>query len=400
MPNDALLRQHFLAWNFARAACHRGYWLVASLYLVTEAGLSGAELIAIGVAQSIVSFAAEIPTGVVADTISRKRSIVAFHVFAAPAMAITGTVTDFATLVATQMLWGFAWTFTSGAEVAWITDELDDARGIDRLLAAQARVQQWGAAAGMIGFGALAWVTGLGPAIVASGIGMAALGVWVAWRFPERRFTPTEGPRLAAARAILRDGLALARRDRTIRFVLAATLLVNGASEGFERLHAKQLIALGLPSPPAPIVWLTGLGLVALALGALALRIVERRIDRERAAPQLYAGAAGLAALGLVALALAPDARSALAAILVVNGIGWSVTRAVSTIWINRRASSDVRATVQSLLAQAEFVGEIGFGVLLGAIAFAGGVPAAMLGAAALAAAAGAAAWGTERRAA
>ena len=37
-------------------------------------------------------------------------------------MLITGLVTDFVPLMLAQMLWGLGWTFSSGADVAWIFD--------------------------------------------------------------------------------------------------------------------------------------------------------------------------------------------------------------------------------------------------------------------------------------
>ena len=59
-----------------RALLQRGYWLVASLYLVVDARLSPAQLVLIGSAQGVASLVAEVPTGVMADTISRKWSLV------------------------------------------------------------------------------------------------------------------------------------------------------------------------------------------------------------------------------------------------------------------------------------------------------------------------------------
>jgi hypothetical protein len=59
-----------------RAVFHRGYWLVTSLYLVVDANLSAFQLLFIGTAQGLTALAFEIPTGVMADTISRKWSIV------------------------------------------------------------------------------------------------------------------------------------------------------------------------------------------------------------------------------------------------------------------------------------------------------------------------------------
>jgi predicted MFS family arabinose efflux permease len=380
----------FIRWKTARAACARGYWLVASLYLVVEADLSAFQLVFIGVAQGITGLACEVPTGVMADTISRKWSIVTAHALTGAGMLVTGLVTDFPALVATQMLWGLGWTFTSGAEVAWLNDELDQPERVAGVLTAAARGQQIGAAVGLIGFGALAWLTSLAVAIVVSGLSMWALGLLVVARFSEQHFAPARSERLRESLSIFRRGIALARSDQQILLVFAATVLVNGASEGFGRLYAKHLVELGFPEAPAPIVWLTALGLVALALGALALRIVQARIAGVHAARRLYAAACFLGALGLAVFAAAPDDATAMAGVLLVEGLAWPVTRCVSEIWVNRRASSDVRATVQSFLSQAEYLGEITLGITLGLLAQATNIPVAMTGSCALALVAGA----------
>jgi hypothetical protein len=116
-------------------------------------------------------------------------------------------------------------------------------------------------------------------------------------------------------------------------------------------------------------VWFTGLGIVAFAVGALALRIVEARIDGVGVARRVYAAACFIGALGLIALACAPGYIIGSGGVLLVGGIALTVTRAVGAIWVNRRTTSDVRATMQSFLAQFEYVGEILCGVALGALA-------------------------------
>lgn len=382
--------RNYLGWSFVAPVFHRGYWLVTSLYLVSVAELEPLQLVFIGTAQGIVSIAMEIPTGVLADTVSRKRSLVIGHVLMGSAMLTTGLVTAFPALVATQMLWGVAWTFWVGADVAWLSDELDAPERVDGVLARAARYTQLGSALGLIAFGALAAATTLATAIVASGAAMLGLGLAVALRFDERRFRPApRDARLRTARDRVRHGFALARGDREIGLVLLATLLVNGAAEGFGRLEAKQLVTLGVPDAEAGILWLTALGLASLGVAAAALRIVEARIAGANAAPKLYAFACAAATVGLALFAFAPGAGVGLAAALVVNGIGWSVTRTVATIWVNRRAESEVRATLQSFLAQAEYAGEITLGFALGVCAQAAGLPTALAGSAALAAAAG-----------
>jgi MFS family permease len=372
-----------------RAVFHRGYWLVTSLYLVVDADLSAFQLVFLGTAQGLTALACEVPTGVMADTISRKWSIVISHVVMGLSMLATGLVTEFPALVVTQVLWGLGWTFTSGAEVAWVTDELDRPDRIAGVLTASTRWQQLGAASGMVGFGVLAWATDLGTSIVASGLAMLVLGLFVVARFTEHHFTPTRAHRWRESVSIFRRGVDLARRDHEILLVFAATILVNGAAEAFERLFPKRLVELGFPEELDPIVWLTALGLVTLAVGALALRIVEARIDGVGVARRVYAAACFIGALGLVVLAHAPDDLTGMAGVLLVSGIAWTVTRSVSVIWVNRRATNDVRATVQSFLAQAEYFGEIFLGVTLAIIAQTTSIATAMLGSSALVACAG-----------
>jgi MFS family permease len=83
----------------------------------------------------------------IADTISRKWSLVVSHVLMGTAMMATGLVTDFGPLVATRMLWGLSWTFASGADVAWVTDELPEPGRISVVLMRSGRAQLTGAAA-------------------------------------------------------------------------------------------------------------------------------------------------------------------------------------------------------------------------------------------------------------
>jgi MFS family permease len=384
VPSRPGVAATYLRWTGARAACHRGYWLVASLYLVFDARLSPFQLVFLGTAQGVASLVSEVPAGVMADTISRRWSLVVAHALVAASMVATGLVTAFPALVATQVLWGVGWTFASGADVAWVTDELDRPDRIAGVLAASARVEQVGALAGMVGVGALAGVTDRRTAMVVAGVAMGALGLYVAARFAERRFTPTRARRWRRSAAILRRGAGLARRDREILLVFTATFLVNGAAEAFGRLWPRRLVDLGVPADPDPIVWFTALGVVTLVVGALALRIVEARIDGPGAARRTYAAACGAGVVGLVVLARAPDDATGAAGVLLVGGVAMTVTRAVGTIWVNRRATGEVRATVHSFLAQTEYAGELSLGFCLGVVAQATTLTVALTAAGAL----------------
>jgi MFS family permease len=361
--------------------------LVSGLYLVIDAHLSAFQLLVLGVVMAATLLVSDLPTGVWSDAVSRKWPLVAGHLLLAAGMVMTGLVTAFPLLVVTQLLWGVGWGFSSGADVAWVTDELARPGRIDRVLAARARWDALGSAAGMVGFGLLGWAIGLSAAVVAAGVAMAAVGLFVVARFTEDRFTPARGHLWRASLSIFGQGVTLARRDRQILLMLAATMLLNGASM-VVLLFPRQLVDLGFPSDP--VLWYSALGIGSFVAAAAALRIVEARIDGPGAARRAYVLGCVVGAGGLIVLACAPSALLGGVGVLLANGVAFSVTRAVSVIWVNRRTASEVRATVHSFLSQAECAGEIAGGIGLAALARAAGITGVLITAAAVIACTGA----------
>ncbi|WP_344212444.1 MFS transporter [Kribbella sancticallisti] len=373
----------FVRWTWLRAFLHNGWWLVASLYMVVDAGLSAAQIVLIGAVQGIFALLGEVPAGVLADTFSRKWSLVLSQVLMGTAMVATGLVTSFPLLLATQVLWGLSWTFASGADIAWITDELDQPELISAVLSRTARAQLTGAATGLVALGALAWATRRDVAIVVGGSAMLVLALYVVLRFTERRFTPARTARWSTSWTIFRSGVALVRQSPEIRRIFLATFLINGAADAGGRLAPKQLLDLGLPVSWDPIVWLTGIGILALIVGAVVLRVVEKRLDGEHASHS-YRVAAIVGAVGMAVLAFAPDSVSASAALVIVSGIAVPLTRIIAVIWVNARTTSAVRATTHSFLAQAEYLGEVTCGLAIALIATLVSLPVALAGSAAL----------------
>ncbi len=377
VEEDALdLVAVFLRWTRCRAVLHNGWWLVVSVYLVVDAELLPAQLVLIGTAQAVTGLVFEVPAGVLADTISRRWSLVVSHVLMGTAMLTTGLVTDFGVLVATQMLWGLSWCFASGADVAWITDELADPARMPAVLARYGRAQLAGAAGGIVGFGALGSVIPRSATIVLAGTAMLLLGGYVALRFREARFVPTPTRRLVRSWAILARGLALVGGSRAIVLMFASTFLVHGAADAFGRLHPQRLIDLGFPAQP--LIYFTGLGVLTLVLGAASLLAVEAHIEHERAALRGYSLSCAAGVLGLLALAAAPNAVAGSAGVLVAAGVALPLSRTIATIWVNQQTTDEVRATVHSLLAQAEYTGEIVCGLTVAAIAQLAGLPVAL----------------------
>jgi MFS family permease len=371
----------FLRWTYLRAVFHRGYVLTSGLYFVINAHLSAPQIVLLGTVMSATLVLMDIPTGVWADALGRKWPLVIGHLFLAAGMAMTGVVTAFPLILVTQVSWGVGWAFLTGADVAWVTDELDQPHQIARVLTASARWELAGGATGMTAFGVLGWATSLTTAIDVSGVGMALLGLFVAAQFTERNFVPIREKRWSASLSIFRLGARLVRRDHEILLVCVATMLINGVSV-ISWLFPKQLVNLGFPSDL--VLWYTAIGICSQALGIVALHIVQARIDGVGIARRIYALTCFIGVFGLLVLAEAPSALIGGVGVLLVSGIAFNVTRTVSVIWVNRRITSDVRATVRSFLDQAEAIGEICGGFTLAVIAGSAGMSIALLTSAAL----------------
>ena len=371
----------YATWSFVRSFLHRGWWLVTSLYLVTEAGLTPFELVFLGTAQGLTVIAAEVPAGVFADAYSRKWSLVLAHVLMGLSMVSTGLVLSFPALVVTQMVWGLSWTFSSGADVAWMTDELNNPDATTDALINAAKWGHAGSALGIVTLGALAWATSLSTAMICAGLGMGVLGLLVAIAFSETNFERAQaGKLLSTAMQALRQGVLRLRTHRILIHILMCTYLVNGADEAFGRLHVKQLTNIGLPPDAAPIVWISLLAVVSLSLSFVALALTNRFLATGARDPRAYRTAALIGAIGLAALAASTAFPSAALAVLAVGGVAMTVMRTVSIVWANKSATNEVRATVHSFLSLSENLGEISLGFGLALVASYAGIPAAMIG--------------------
>lgn len=358
----------------------RGFGLAAMIYWVDTVGLEPFQLVVLGTALEAGVFLAEIPTGVVADTRSRKLSLVISHVVVGIGVIATGLTGAYWLLILAQIFWGVGWTFKSGADVAWITDELNDQAESDRTITRAAQWSQMGAIAGILVAGGVGAVTSYTTVIVVSGLLLLALGAAVAMFFPEHEFEPAEGETWSEAVKVLKSGLSLVRAERVILGVFLATLLIDMGSEAIDRLSVKQFDELGFPESADPIIWLMALNVCAFALSAVFLRLIGRRIEGEGAPRRLYATGLAVAIAGAVLLASAPSLAFGVAGALLFRSVSWSVFPVVGSVWVNRRASSDVRATLQSFLGQAGSFGEVAGGLLLGGIAQQFSLPLAFTG--------------------
>jgi len=103
---------------------HSTAWTQYLLFQENVAGLQPAHLVLMGTVSEITITLCEVPTGMVADTVSRRLSFVIGLLILGLGFLIQGLFPVFGVVVACSVLWGLGETFISGAREAWIADEM------------------------------------------------------------------------------------------------------------------------------------------------------------------------------------------------------------------------------------------------------------------------------------
>ena len=256
---------------------------VTAYYFVTEVGMSPLELVLVGTVMELSIFVFEVPTGIVADTTSRRLSIVIGNVVMGVGFIVVGGFPAVWPILVGYAVWGFGYTFTSGAMDAWLADEVGDAR-LTGVYLRGAQVGRVFTIAGIaVGVG-LALVDVRLP-IVLGGIGTIALAAFYALAMPETGFRPAprgERSSFGHMAATGRDGLRLVRSRPALLAILGIAAFAGMWSESYDRLWQAHLIEdVGLPSLGGldPVVWFGILGIVGTLLSIVVAAPLGRRLE-------------------------------------------------------------------------------------------------------------------------
>ncbi|HEY7720112.1 MAG TPA: MFS transporter [Pedococcus sp.] len=379
-------------WAFVGALS----WTTGAVYLVREVGLTPLQLVLAGTALEVAYTVTEVPTGVLADLYSRRLSLVVSALVCGAGMAVVGLAGGAAAVLVGMAVWGVGWTFRSGAEDAWLADEVGP-EGLGPAFQRGAQAERVGGLAGIAAAVGLAVVDLRLPLLVAAAVAVV-LALALAVLMPERGFQrPGRGERAgeqAGERAGLRasageawrtasEGRRLVVRHPVLLLALGVALASGAWSEGWDRLwEAHLLLDVGLPDffGMSDVVWFgvlaAGTLLVSLAVAAPLVPRIER-LEPHRLARllALLHGALVVCALGF---ALAGGFAVAVAAYWATTVVR-SLVSAPYRTWVNLSiGETRSRATVLSILGLADSAGEWSGGPALGWIGNRWGVSTAL----------------------
>lgn len=359
---------------------------LSGIYLITDVGLGPLQLVLVGsvLEGSVLLF--EVPTGVVADAVSRRLSVL-IGMFLTGGGFLLYAVPSFPVVLVGQVVWGVGATFISGANVAWLVDEIGEDAARPMFLRASQVAQAWAfvGIVAAVGLGSIA----LGLPVAMGGVAYLVLGVWLIGAMVEEHPPHGHADVRSAMRATIGSAREVTRLRPVLLLVLAVAALHGASTEGFDRLWELQLLRT-VHLPHAGSFGVTpvfgALRAIGLLISIAATAFVRRRL-RDRTSDAAVRALLLTAALFAIAMALYAAATRLVAAVLAY----WFLTAVrgvhtpLYTSWVNTGLRSESRATVNSLGSQSDALGQVAGGPVLGWIAAARSVRAAIGAAAVLA---------------
>jgi MFS family permease len=351
-------------------------YLVLTVYYVLTVHMNPLELVLAGTALELAYFLFQTPTGMFADTFSRRASIIAGWAIAGACFAVEGLVPKAGVILAAQAVLGLGEACIDGAESAWLADEV----GPELLGRAIVRGSKIGQIASIVGIG-LAAVLGtihLSLPIIVGGIGMLAMSVFFALAMPEYGFKPARvagTSHWVTMTDTLSGGFRLVRGSSVLLTILGVEVFSGGGSEGFDRLWEAHIVRdVGLPSIGAlsPVAWFALLAIAGALTNFVVSRYMESRIDLLTANTRRMTRV--LAVLNLLyvvaTVGFAASRGFILASVfLLMRSTILTPGHLLRDIWLNRSITdSSVRATVLSMGGQCNALGQWIGGPLIGVV--------------------------------
>jgi MFS transporter, DHA3 family, tetracycline resistance protein len=340
-------------------------------YHTTVVRLNPFQLVLVGVVLESMTFFFEIPTGMVADIYSRRFSVILGIFLIGSGFLVESLIPTFAVVLLAQVLWGIGFTFYSGAEAAWISDEI----GVERANAAFLQATQIGHIASIAGtfLGAALSQFSIPLPVLIGAILLLLLGTWLCFSMPETGFQPLAYAKHSGPPALLapiRATLSLIRVRPMLWSILLLGMIIGLSLGGFDRLYTAHLLVQVAFLPHLqlqPVVWL-GMINGGINLGSLIGSTIVRRYyqpTEQSVIIRLLTGFYTGMIIGSLAFAVSGNFILAIAGFC-LSQIFRNISRPLLLGWVNLNAEPAIRATVISTYWQSNAFGQIAGSPFLG----------------------------------
>lgn len=314
----------------------------------------------------------EVPTGIVADLVSRRLSVVIGWFIVGIAFFMQGMFPVAGVVIAAQIVLGIGDTFTSGAHDAWVADEIPhtdpDVTAGQAFFLGQ-RASFLGRIVGPI-IALFLSLYSLPMVLFVTGIGFFIFSISAYFWMSEKGFH--RGDQERHFWATFREGWGLVRVYRLLFFVLLVSIFYGFASEGFDRLWNKIFLdtfALPKVGPFDDTFWWSMFGILT-QVGGMALNIGLSKVLDTTSATSITKALIFLTTV-LIFSILGFAMTSSFVLAIFFYLVSRSIRRLLDpllTTWTNLYAPPQTRATILSFSSQSHSLGEISGGPIVGAI--------------------------------
>lgn len=374
----------YLIYRGVGALCFALIYTLMAVYRVNVLHMNPLQLVLVGTVLEASAFLFEVPTGVVADTYSRRLSIIIGTTLVGVGVVVQGSIPLILVMLGVEVILGLGYTFTSGATQAWIAGEVGEER-VGRVFLRGAQVSRLGELIGIPLTVGLASIHLSLPIVLGGGLVLALAGFLVLF-MPESGFRPTPREERTTWQAMARtltDGTRVVRRQPVLVTFLGIAALGGMASEGFDRLSEAHFLAnFAFPTIGGltPVIWFGIMSVGSMLLGIGAAEIVRRRVDTTRhgvMSRTLFA----LTTLQISSVIIFGLAGNFMLALMASWGgsLLHSVIEPMQDAWLVPKIDPKVQATVLSMMGQAGALGQVGGGPVVGAIGLRASLRAAMV---------------------
>lgn len=346
------IQRTYLLLLFGNTLAASLIWGVNTLFLL-DAGLSNFEAFASNAFFTLGMVIFEVPTGVVADSWSRRASYLLGTITLSAStflyFILWQTHVSFPAWAAVSLLLGLGFSFFSGAVEAWLVDALHFAQYKGSLESVFGKGQIAGGVAmliGSLGGGLIAQATNLGGPFIARSVILVLLFVAAFVLMKDWGFTPEKHASIwKAMRSIFSASITHGLKNPPVRWMMLAAVFTS--SVGFYAFYALQPYLLELYGN-STAYWVAGLaaGLVAASqiLGGLLAPKIAKLTNRRTTS------IIALTAISSIVLVLlgATDGFWIALALVAVWGMSFAAVMPVRQAYLNGMIPSKQRATVLS----------------------------------------------------
>lgn len=318
--------------------------VLSIVYHLEVVQLDAFQLVLVGTVQETACFLFEMPTGVVADLYSRRRSVLIGMFLYGLGFLMEGALPWFAPILLAQVVWGCGDTFIGGV-------------------------------LGVV-LGTLLGNINLQMPVILGGSLCLLLGLVMVRIMPETNFSPAIEERQGLLKdfvCLFKLNLGFVKGAPVLLALLAITLCGGLASEGFDRLSTAHFLddtVIPVIGPLNSVTWFGVISLIGNGLGILASQLLIARMEKKGTVSRtsvVMSTSAGY----ILFLVLFAVGRSFWFMLLVflLAGLMRTIKEPVLAAWMNDHVDEKMRATVFSTSGQLDSFGQIIGGPIVGLVA-------------------------------